>query len=87
SKLGVVNGEVRDPRCENCMVHCGYEPTASLGLQAKRGDLWKTIAFNFGARPAPVSAESVDAFNGVSAGKGHLTGGRKAEPVPAETAA
>lgn len=87
SKLGVVDGEVRDPRCENCMVHCGYEPTASLGLQAKRGDLWKTIAFNFGARPAPVSASGVDAFNGVSAGKGHLTGGRKEEQVPAETAA
>ena len=25
----------RDPRCENCMIHCGYEPTASLGLQAQ----------------------------------------------------
>jgi MoaA/NifB/PqqE/SkfB family radical SAM enzyme len=87
SKLGVVNGEVRDPRCENCMVHCGYEPTASLGLQAKRGDTWKTIKFNFGARPAPVSAEGVDAFNGVSSGKGHLTGARKEEPVAAETAA
>ena len=20
----------RDPRCENCMAHCGYEPTAVL---------------------------------------------------------
>jgi hypothetical protein len=27
-KYGVVDGVARDPRCENCMVHCGYEPTA-----------------------------------------------------------
>lgn len=55
SRLGVVNGVAKDPRCENCMVHCGYEPTASLGLQAQPGDLWKTIRFNFGARPKPAS--------------------------------
>ena len=30
-KYGVVDGVARDPRCENCMMHCGYEPTASLG--------------------------------------------------------
>jgi hypothetical protein len=23
-------GRGRDPRCENCMAHCGYEPTAVL---------------------------------------------------------
>lgn len=73
-KLGVVDGVARDPRCEDCMMHCGYEPTASLGLQAKPGDMWKNIKFNFGARPAPVSADGVEAFNGVTAGKGHLTG-------------
>jgi MoaA/NifB/PqqE/SkfB family radical SAM enzyme len=79
-RYGVVNGEARDPRCENCMMHCGYEPTASLGLQARRGDMWKTIKFNFGARPAPVSAEGVEAFNGVSAGNGHSSGPEKGEP-------
>ena len=74
SRLGVVDGVARDPRCENCMVHCGYEPTASLGLQAQPGDLWKTIAFNFGARPVAAAGDEVEAFNGVSAGKGHATG-------------
>jgi MoaA/NifB/PqqE/SkfB family radical SAM enzyme len=64
TSLGVVNGIAKDPRCENCMVHCGYEPTASLGLESKSGDLWKTIKFTFGPRPAPVSAEGVHAFNG-----------------------
>jgi MoaA/NifB/PqqE/SkfB family radical SAM enzyme len=52
-RYGVVNGVARDPRCENCMVHCGYEPTASLGLQSQPGDTWKNLAYNFGARPKP----------------------------------
>src|SRR5438045_1709836 len=66
NKLGVVKGEVRDPRCENCMVHCGYEPTASLGIDSEPGDLWKTLKFTFGAKPARVSADGVVAFNGAS---------------------
>ena len=80
SKLGVVDGVARDKRCEDCMMHCGYEPTASLGIGAHRGDTWKNVKFNFGARPAPVSAEHVNAFNGVSAGDGHLTGKNSVAP-------
>jgi MoaA/NifB/PqqE/SkfB family radical SAM enzyme len=83
SKYGVVNGEARDPRCENCMMHCGYEPTASLGLQSKPGDTWKTIKFNFGPKPKPVSAAGVQAYNGVSCGNGHLTGKKKDVPANA----
>ena len=76
-RFGVVNGVARDSRCENCMVHCGYEPTATLGLQAQRGDTWKTIKFNFGSKPKPSGRGSeVLAFNGVSSGNGHLTGKR-----------
>jgi hypothetical protein len=57
------------------MVHCGYEPTASLGLQAKNGDTWKNIKFNFGAKPKPTGKGSeTRVFNGVSCGNGHLTG-------------
>ena len=67
NKLGVVNGEARDPRCENCMVHCGYEPTASLGINSERGDMWKTLKFTFGPKPARVSADGVNAFNGATA--------------------
>jgi len=79
SKYGVVNGVARDPRCENCMTHCGYEPTASLGLQAEHGDTWKTIRFNFGPRPKPTGeGNEIAAFNGVTSGNGHLTG-KKAE--------
>src|SRR5947199_6526352 len=82
SKYGVVNGVAKDVRCENCMMHCGYEPTASLGLQAKPGDMWKTIKFNFGTKPKGTPHAEVHAFNGVSAGQGHLTGGKeKAQPA------
>ncbi len=74
-KYGVVDGVARDPRCENCMTHCGYEPTASLGLNAQRGDTWKTLKFNFGARPkATGKGSEVLAYNGVTSGNGHLTG-------------
>jgi len=36
-------GPGRDPRCANCMVHCGFEPTAALMINPRKGDLWKTI--------------------------------------------
>lgn len=67
-QYGVTQGEARDPRCENCMVHCGYEPTASLGIDALPGDLWKTLRFNFGPRPMRLNAAHVEPFNGVSSG-------------------
>jgi len=81
NKYGVVDGVAKDPRCENCMTHCGYEPTASLGLHAQRGDTWKTIKFNFGARPKPTGkGNEVAVYNGMTSGNGHLTG-KKAEPT------
>ena len=35
SKFGVNKdtGEARDPRCENCMTQCGFEPSGALGPQ------------------------------------------------------
>jgi MoaA/NifB/PqqE/SkfB family radical SAM enzyme len=76
-KYGVFNGVARDPRCENCMTHCGYEPTPSLGIDSQRGDTWKLIRYNFGRKPAHVpDASHVDAYNGVTTGRGHLTGQR-----------
>src|SRR4051812_26603657 len=73
SKYGVVDGVARDPRCENCMVHCGYDPSGALGTNYQSGDNWKNIKYNFAAKPKPYYAgRSVQAFNGVSIGKGHL---------------
>jgi MoaA/NifB/PqqE/SkfB family radical SAM enzyme len=76
-KYGVFDGVARDPRCENCMTHCGYEPTPSLGIDTQRGDTWKLIRYNFGQKPKHVvDASHVDAYNGVTTGRGHLTGKR-----------
>ncbi len=73
NKYGVVNGVARDPRCENCMVHCGYDPSGALGTNYQRGDHWKNFAYNFGARPKPfANGHRIQAFTGVSIGKGHL---------------
>lgn len=74
-KYGVVDGVARDPRCENCMVHCGYDPSGALGTNYQSGDNWKNIKYNFWPRPKPYpySPElEKQAFNGFSVGKGHL---------------
>ncbi|MBI5384490.1 MAG: DUF3463 domain-containing protein [Verrucomicrobia bacterium] len=72
-KYGVVNGVARDHRCENCMVHCGYDPSGALGTNYQPGDHWKNFKYNFGARPKPYAdGHQVNAFTGFSAGKGHL---------------
>ena len=70
---GVVDGVARDPRCENCMVHCGYDPSGALGTNYQRGDNWKNFKYNFSAKPRPYAeGYRVNAFNGFSVGKGHL---------------
>ncbi len=70
---GVVNGVARDPRCENCMVHCGYDPSGALGTNYQSGDNWKNFRYNFGIKPKPFpQGDKVFAFNGQSVGKGHL---------------
>src|SRR5580765_6504863 len=72
-KYGVVDGVARDPRCENCMVHCGYDPSGALGTNYQSGDNWKNLKFNFAPRPKPyLEGRKVHAFNGFSIGKGHL---------------
>ncbi len=74
-KYGVVDGVARDPRCENCMVHCGYDPSGALGTNYQRGDNWKNFKYNFSQRPRPFPASTElerRAFNGASIGRGHL---------------
>jgi hopanoid biosynthesis associated radical SAM protein HpnH len=82
-KYGVVDGVARDARCEHCMVHCGYDPSAALGRNYQRGDNWKNIKYNFGAKPKPyLEGRNVMAFNGVSIGKGHLAEAKAAINSP-----
>lgn len=73
NKYGVVNGVARDARCENCMVHCGYDPSGALGTNYQRGDNWKNFKYNFSPRPKPSRfGKEIQALNGFSIGKGHL---------------
>ena len=82
NKYGVVDGVARDPRCENCMVHCGYDPSGALSTNLR--DNWKNLRYDFGAKPKPYYAgKSVNAFNGFSIGKGHLAEAKAAINTPA----
>jgi hopanoid biosynthesis associated radical SAM protein HpnH len=38
-------GQGNDPRCEHCMMHCGYEPSAALGINAKLSDSFKLLTW------------------------------------------
>ena len=38
-------GHGNDPRCEHCMVHCGDEPSAALGINAKLADSFKMLTW------------------------------------------
>ena len=66
SIAGRVDGKARDPRCKDCMVHCGYDPSGALGVDGKSGDTWKNLKYNFGKKPEPYRAgANVLAINGV----------------------
>jgi len=81
-----VDGKARDPRCEHCMVHCGYDPSGALGTNYQRGDNLKNFLYNFGAKPKPASYSpelEKRVYNGVSIGKGHLAEAKAAIASPA----
>ena len=55
------------------MTQCGFEPSGALsnGLH----DSWKNLVYNFAPKPKPNGrGKDVNAYNGVTAGRGHLTG-------------
>ena len=75
TKFGVEphTGKAKDPRCDNCMTQCGFEPSGALS--SRLDDTWKNFVYNFAAKPKPNGrGKTVNAYNGVTAGKGHLTG-------------
>jgi hopanoid biosynthesis associated radical SAM protein HpnH len=38
-------GPGHDPRCEHCMMHCGFEPSAALGINSKASDGLKLLTW------------------------------------------
>jgi hopanoid biosynthesis associated radical SAM protein HpnH len=49
-------GRGRDPRCEHCMVHVGYEPSAVLGANRRLADSWKLLRWQLTSAPPLVDA-------------------------------
>ena len=92
SKFGVEpgTGKARDPRCDNCMTQCGFEPSGALSNRLD--DSWKNFTYNFRPRLKPTGkGAQVNAYNGVTAGRGHISGDQvkkaPSAPVLHETAA
>jgi hopanoid biosynthesis associated radical SAM protein HpnH len=40
-------GYGNDPRCQNCMMHSGYETTAALGVNGRLGDTLRMVKWQF----------------------------------------
>ncbi len=62
-------GRGRDPRCEHCMVHVGYEPSAVLGAHRKLGDNWKMLSWQMSGKMGGARGKSTG-----KSGNGHATG-------------
>jgi hypothetical protein len=39
-------GVGKDPRCAQCMMHCGFEPTVVGEIGKSWKDMWETIVWN-----------------------------------------
>jgi hopanoid biosynthesis associated radical SAM protein HpnH len=69
-------GHGRDPRCADCMVHAGYEPSAVLGGNQKFGDTWKMLKWQLSGQMGGRIGPKADANrgNGNGNGNGHGSG-------------
>ena len=65
-------GHGRDPRCADCMVHAGYEPSAVLGGNQKFGDTWKMLKWQLSGQMGGRIGPKADANRGN--GNGHSNG-------------
>jgi hopanoid biosynthesis associated radical SAM protein HpnH len=79
-------GHGRDPRCEDCMVHAGYEASAVLGGNKKLGDTWKMLSWTLSGRMGGILKEKPaktkgngNGHNGNGHSNGHGNGNGKAE--------
>jgi hopanoid biosynthesis associated radical SAM protein HpnH len=66
-------GRGRDPRCEDCMVHVGFEPSAVLGAHRKFGDNWKLLKWQLSGQMGGARRKQDGA--GPGPGQGHGNGG------------
>jgi len=64
-------GRGRDPRCADCMVHVGYEPSAVLGSHRKFGDNWKMLQWQVSGKMNGGKGRTRGNGNGNGHGNGH----------------
>jgi hopanoid biosynthesis associated radical SAM protein HpnH len=82
-------GRGRDPRCEDCMVHVGFEPSAVLGAHRKFGDNWKLLKWQLSGNMGGSGSAGRRAGNGHGNGhnghgtNGHGGGSSVTHPAPA----
>jgi hopanoid biosynthesis associated radical SAM protein HpnH len=72
-------GRGRDPRCEDCMVHAGFEASAVLGGNKKLGDTWKMLTWTLSGKMGgligePNERELQAKANGQGNGNSHSDG-------------
>jgi hopanoid biosynthesis associated radical SAM protein HpnH len=68
-------GRGRDPRCQDCMVQSGYEPSAVLGGNKKLGDTWKMLKWQLSGRMGGAKgAKSNGKVHANGNGNGHSNG-------------
>src|SRR5208282_1979174 len=67
-------GHGRDPRCEDCMVHAGYEASAVLGGNKKLGDTWKMLSWTVSGKMGGILKGKPAPANGKANGNGHHNG-------------
>jgi hopanoid biosynthesis associated radical SAM protein HpnH len=72
-------GRGRDPRCQDCMVHAGYEASAVLGGNKKLGDTWKMLKWQFSGR---MGGKKGPNDNGGSNGYSSARGGKRPTGTP-----
>jgi hopanoid biosynthesis associated radical SAM protein HpnH len=54
-------GRGRDPRCEHCMVHVGYEPSAVLGANRRFSDSWKLLKWQLSSPKSSMAQKAQEA--------------------------
>jgi hopanoid biosynthesis associated radical SAM protein HpnH len=64
-------GRGRDPRCEDCMVHAGYEASAVLGGNKKLGDTWKMLSWTVSGKMGGILKGKSAPANVKTNGNGH----------------
>ncbi len=70
-------GHGRDPRCQDCMVHAGYEASAVIGGNKKLSDTWKMFSWTISGRMGGLKGgkrAKAGNGNGHPKGNGHSNG-------------